>query len=86
MIINFIWRLIKIGIGVLLILGLSYILRILALIYKSSKKVVSESICDTCEHLNKKGGDLYKYRCDMSYGGFDKPPQICRYYQKKSGD
>lgn len=33
--INFIWQFIKIGIGVLLILGLSYILRILILIYKA---------------------------------------------------
>lgn len=36
--INFIWQLIKIGIGILLILGLSYVLRILILVYKASKR------------------------------------------------
>ena len=50
--INFIWQFIKIGIGVLLILGLSYILRILILIYKASKKAQKEQpsnlpLCDT---------------------------------------
>ena len=52
--INFIWQFIKIGIGILLVLGLSYILRILILIYKASKKVQKEQssdlpLCDTCK-------------------------------------
>ena len=86
--INFIWQLIKIGIGILLILGLIYILRLLILIYKASKKVVKvapESICDTCKNLNRKGGGLYKYYCNIN-SSFDNPPEICSYYRKKSGD
>ena len=62
--INFIWQFIKIGIGILLILALSYILRILILIYKASKKESNKSICDDCENLIRKekfsgGGHIY---------------------------
>lgn len=91
MMINFIWQFIKIGIGILLILGLSYILRILILIYESSKKVkkVSDkSICDDCENLFTKNSDRrrYKYICKRYEKGFDYPPEICQMYKKKSGD
>lgn len=84
--INIIWQLIKIGIGILLILGLSYILRILILIYKISKKESNKSICDDCENLIRKekfsGGD-YKYICrKMEYNLYE-PPEICSYYKKK---
>lgn len=87
--INFIWQLIKIGIGILLILGLSYIFRILILIYKASKKEFNKSICDDCENLIRKekfSGGGYKYICrKMEYNLYE-PPEICSYYKKKSGD
>ena len=87
--INFIWQLIKIGIGILLILGLSYILRILILIYKASKKESNKSICDDCENLIRKekfSGGGYKYICrKMDYNLYE-PPEICFWHQKKSGD
>lgn len=86
--INFIWQLIKIGIGILLILGLSYILRILILIYKASQKESNKSICDDCENLFTKNSDhrRYKYICKRYERGFDYPPEICQMYKKKSGD
>lgn len=86
--INIILQLIKIGIGILLILGLSYILRILALIYKLSKKESDKSICDDCESLFVKNSDRrkYKYICQRYEEGFDCAPEICKMYKKKSGD
>lgn len=85
---NFIWQLIKIGIGILLILGLSYIVCILVLIYKTAKKESNKSICDDCENLFVKNSDRreYKYICRKYSKGFDYPPQICQMYKKKSGD
>lgn len=88
--INFIWQLIKIGIGILLILGLSYILRILALAYRTAKKMAKstpESICDTCENLERKSHkDACIYQCKLKNFGYDNPPEICCNYKKKSGD
>lgn len=89
MIINFIWQLIKIEIGILLILGLGYVLRILILIYKASKKESNKSICDDCENLIRKekfSGGGYKYICrKMEYNLYE-PPEICFCHQKKSGN
>ena len=87
--INLIWQLIKIGIGVLLILGLGYILRILALIYKSSKKVSEEPqsdlpLCDTCKNLKYKDNNAtWTYDCNCRGSRFNKPPQICNNYKRK---
>ena len=87
--INFILQFIKIEIGILLILGLSYILRILILIYKTSKKESDKSICDDCENLIRKekfSGGGYKYICrKMDYNLYE-PPEICFCHQKESGD
>ena len=87
--INFIWQLIKIGIGILLILGLSYILRILILIYKASRKVQKEQpsdlpLCDTCKHLIYKDSNAtWTYDCYCRSGRFNTPPEICNNYERK---
>lgn len=87
--INFIWQFIKIGIGILLVLGLSYILRILILIYKASKKVQKEQssdlpLCDTCKHLKYKDSNATRaYDCDCRYSRFNSPPEICNNYKRK---
>ena len=87
--INFILQFIKIGIGILLALGSSYILRILILIYKASKKESDKSICDDCENLIRKekfSGGGYKYICrKMDYNLYE-PPEICFWHQKESDD
>lgn len=87
--INFIWQFIKIGIGVLLILGLSYILRILILIYKSSKKVQEEQssdlpLCDTCKYLKYKDSNAtWPYYCNRRLCSFNSSPEICNNYKRK---
>ena len=87
--INFIWQLIKIGIGVLLILGLSYILRILALTYKASKKVSEKQnpdlpLCDTCKYLKYKDSNAtWTYNCNCRPSKFNRPPEICNDYKRK---
>lgn len=91
--INFIWQLIKIGIGILLILGLSYILRILILIYKASKKASKKAqkeqpsdlpLCDTCEHLKYKDSNaMLTYNCNYRASKFNSPPEICNDYKRK---
>lgn len=87
--INFIWQLIKIGIGILLILGLSYILRILALTYNTSKKVSEKQnpdlpLCDTCKHLKYKDSNAtWTYNCNCRTSRFNNPPEICNNYKRK---
>lgn len=87
--INFIWQFIKIGIGVLLILGLSYILRILILIYKASKKAQKEQpsdlpLCDTCKYLKYKDSNAtWTYNCNCRPSKFNSPPEICNDYKRK---
>ena len=86
--INFILKLIGIWVGIFLILILWYILRILILVYKSSKKASDKSICDDCENLFTKNSDRrrYRYICRRYTKGFDCAPEICQMYKKKSGD
>lgn len=87
--INFILQFIKIGIGILLVLGLSYILRILILIYKASKRVQKEQpsdlpLCDTCKHLKYKDSNAkWTYDCCCRGGRFNSPPEICNDYKRK---
>lgn len=87
--INFIWQLIKIGIVIILILSLSYILRILILVYKSSKKAQNEPpsdlpLCDTCKYLKYKDSNATRiYNCDCRFSGFNSPPEICNDYKRK---
>ena len=87
--INFIWKFIKIGIGIFLILSLSYIIRILILIYKASKKVQKEQpsdlpLCDTCEHLKYKDSNaVLTYNCIYRDSKFKSPPEICNGYKRK---
>lgn len=87
--INFVWQFIKIGIGILLVLGLSYILRILILIYKASKKAQKKQpsnlpLCDTCEHLKYKDSNaMLTYNCNYRASKFNSPPEICNDYKRK---
>lgn len=85
--INIIWELIKIAVCVLVVIGLAYVVQILALFYKATNNVtkkVPKSLCDGCKHLTRKGGaGLYQYYCSMSYTGFDKPPEYCKYYEER---
>lgn len=87
--INFVWQFIKIGIGILLVLGLSYILRILILIYKASKKAQKKQpsnlpLCDTCEHLKYKDSNaMLTYNCNYRASKFNSPPEICSDYKRK---
>ena len=87
--INFIWQFIKIGIGILLVLGLSYILRILILIYKASRKAQKEQpsdlpLCVTCKHLKYKDSNAtWTYNCNCRASKFNSPPEICNNYKKK---
>lgn len=86
---SLILKLIGIWIGIFLILILWYILRILILIYKASKKESDKSICDDCESLFRKekfSGGGYKYICRKMNCNFYEPPEICQMYKKKSGD
>ena len=87
--INFIWQFIKIGIGILLVLGLGYILRILILIYKASKNAQKEQpsdlpLCETCKYLKYKDSNAtWTYNCNCRPSKFNGPPEICNDYKKK---
>lgn len=44
-----------------------------------------ETLCDTCEHLVHKGGDieLRKYKCELELVSFCKSPEYCRNYEQR---
>lgn len=46
------------------------------------KAIRVEPMCDSCVHLQMKGGMYYKYQCDCA-GNFDKAPELCRAYRKR---
>lgn len=51
--------------------------------FKSNKKKIP---CDTCKHLLKKGGGVWKYYCGnpvLYSGEFDKPPEYCVNYESR---
>ena len=41
------------------------------------------SLCDSCRHLRRKGGDVWRYHCQKQYGGFDRAPSICADYEER---
>lgn len=49
--------------------------------YKSKKHVP----CDSCVHLEKKGGDLWRYHCTAKgyTESFDKPVEFCKNYKPR---
>lgn len=49
--------------------------------YKSKK----HPMCDTCDHLERKGGGAWAYYCCAKgyTSSFDKPPEYCKMYKPK---
>lgn len=54
-----------------------------AITQKKPQELEKEALCDTCEHLICKGGDIEprKYKCVFADGSFDKSPEYCRNYE-----
>lgn len=87
--INLILKIIGIWIGVFLVLILWYALRILIVLYKTSKKVSEKldldlPLCDTCKHLKYKDSNAtWTYNCNCRPSKFNNPPEICNDYRRK---
>jgi hypothetical protein len=45
-----------------------------------------ETLCDTCENLVRKGGDIEsgKYKCEFELVSFYKSPEYCRNYKQRN--
>lgn len=56
-----------------------------AITQKNPQEPEEETLCDTCEHLMHKGGDIEprKYKCGFLYGSFNKSPEYCRNYERR---
>lgn len=54
-----------------------------AITQKRQQSPEKETLCDTCEHLICKGGDIEprKYKCGFVDGSFNKSPEYCRNYE-----
>ena len=50
---------------------------------KKPQEPGKKTLCDTCEHLVHKGGDIEpgKYKCGFEPVGFNKSPEYCRDYE-----
>lgn len=87
--INLILKIIGIWVGVFLVLILWYALRILIVLYKTSKKVSEKPgldlpLCDTCKHLKYKDSNAtWTYNCNCRPSKFNNPPEICNDYRRK---
>lgn len=56
-----------------------------AITQKRPQEPKKETLCDTCEHLVHKGGDieLEKYKCEFELVSFCKSPEYCRNYEQR---
>ena len=56
-----------------------------AITQKIPQELKKETLCDTCEHLVHKGGDieLGKYKCEFELVSFCKSPEYCRNYEQR---
>lgn len=56
-----------------------------AIAQKKSQEPGKETLCDTCENLVHKGGDieLGKYKCEFELVSFYKSPEYCRNYKQR---
>lgn len=56
-----------------------------AITQKKPQESGKETLCDTCEHLMYKGGDIEpgKYKCAFESVSFNKPPEYCRNYKQR---
>jgi hypothetical protein len=52
---------------------------------KKPQEPEKEMLCDTCEHLVRKGGDieLRKYKCELELVSFCKSPEYFRNYEQR---
>ena len=52
---------------------------------KKPQEPGEKTLCDTCEHLVHKGGDIEpgKYKCGFEPVGFYKSPEYCRNYKQR---
>lgn len=57
-----------------------------AITQKIPQEPKKETLCDTCEHLVHKGGDIEsgKYKCGFEPEGFCKSPEYCRNYELRN--
>lgn len=57
-----------------------------AITQKISQEPKKETLCDTCEHLVYKGGDIEprKYKCGFEPVSFYKSPEYCRNYEPRN--
>ena len=58
-----------------------------AITQKTPQEPEKKALCDTCEHLVHKGGDieLGKYKCEFELVSFCKSPEYCRNYEQREG-
>lgn len=53
---------------------------------KKPQEPEKETLCDTCENLVRKGGDIEsgKYKCAYLNGSFNKSPEYCRDHKPRN--
>lgn len=56
-----------------------------AITQKKPQEPEKETLCDTCKHLVRKGGDIEsgKYKCEFVNGSFYESPEFCRNYKQR---
>lgn len=56
-----------------------------AITQKKPQEPEKETLCDTCKHLVRKGGDIEsgKYKCEFVNGNFYESPEFCRNYKQR---
>lgn len=56
-----------------------------AITQKIPQEPKKETLCDTCEHLIHKGGDIEprKYKCAFEPVSFYNSPEYCRNYERR---
>lgn len=56
-----------------------------AITQKKPQEPEKETLCDTCENLVRKGGDIEsgKYKCACLNGSFNISPEYCRNYEQR---
>lgn len=57
-----------------------------AITQKIPQEPKKKTLCDTCEYLVHKGGDieLGKYKCEFELVSFCKSPEYCRNYELRN--
>lgn len=57
-----------------------------AITQKIPQEPKKETLCDTCEYLIHKGGDIEprKYKCSYLNGSFNESPEYCRDHKPRN--